>query len=303
MRITHLKKEEDKTMFSKVLVATDVSEASDHVINCLHQLRPLGLKEVVLANALGIKHLDALKYELTRLVEPRLSVQKQNLEKQGFATKIEIGPGLPSYEINRIAEKENVSLIALGTHGMGLTSHLLGGMASEIIHSATKPLLIIRLIVKEEGGIPCSELACLDLGQSLLYATDFSDTAHRAFSYIEKMVESGWKKVTLMHVQDIVKIGKHLENRLEESKKIDQERLEMLKAKLIEKGAKQVKIALPYGAPISEILKESQQDNYSLIVMGSQGSGFIKEIFLGSVSHNLVRLASLPVLLIPALRQ
>jgi nucleotide-binding universal stress UspA family protein len=290
-------------MFSKVLVATDVSEASDHVINCLHQLRPLGLKEVVLANALGIKHLDALKYELARLVEPRLLAQKQNLENQGFATKIEIGPGLPSYEINRIAEKENVSLIALGTHGMGLTTHLLGGMASEIIHSAIKPLLIIRLIVKEEDGIPCSQPACLDLGQSLLYATDFSDTAHRAFTYVEKMVESGWKKITLVYVQDIVRIGKHLENRLEEFNRIDGERLEMLKAKLMEKGAKQVKIVLPLGSPISEILKESQQDDYSLIVMGSQGSGFIKEVFLGSVSHNVVRLAALPVLLIPALRR
>jgi len=290
-------------MFSKVLVATDGSEASDHVINCLHQLRPLGLKEVVLANALGIKHLDALKYELARLVEPRLLAQKQNLEKQGFATKIEIGPGLPSYEINRIAEKENVSLIALGTHGMGLTTHLLGGMASEIIHSAIKPLLIIRLIVKEEGGIPCSQPACLDLTQTVLYATDFSDTAHRAFTYVEKMVESGWKKVTLMHVLDIAKIGEHLEKRLEEFSKIDQERLEMLKDKLVRKGAKDVKIMLPSGAPISEILKESRQGNYSLIVMGSQGHGFIKEVFLGSVSHNVVRLASLPVLLIPALRQ
>lgn len=77
----------------------------------------------------------------------------------------------------------------------------------------------------------------------------------------------------------------------------------MLKAKLMEKGAKQVKIASPYGSPISEILKESQQDDYSLIVMGSQGRGFIKEVFLGSVSHNVVRLATLPVLLIPALRR
>ena len=237
------------------------------------------------------------------MVEPRLVAQKQHLEKEGFIAKVKIPTGLASFEINRIAEKENVSLIALGTHGMGLTAHLLGGMASEIIHSATKPLLIIRLIVKEEGGIPCSQPACLDLGQSLLYATDFSDTAHRAFTYVEKMVESGWKKITLVYVQDIVRIGKHLENRLEEFNRIDGERLEMLKAKLMEKGAKQVKVALPYGSPISEILKESQQDDYSLIVMGSQGSGFIKEVFLGSVSHNVVRLAALPVLLIPALRR
>jgi len=289
-------------MFTKILVATDGSEASDHIINCLHQLGPLGTKEVVLAHALGIRHLDSLKITLTRLVEPSLSKQKYNLEKQGFKVKIEIGPSSPSFEINRIGEKENVSLIALGTHGMGLSSHFLGGMASEIIHNSSKPLLIIRLLIKEKAGILCSEPACLDLTQSLLYATDFSDTAHRAFTYVERMIESGWRKVTLMHVQDAVRIGNHLKNRLEEFNKIDQERLEMLKAKLVEKGAKETKIILPYGSTISEIVKESQQDNHSLIVMGSQGRGFIKEVFLGSVSHQVVRLASLPVLLIPAIR-
>jgi len=289
-------------MFTKIPVATDASETSDHVINCLHQLHPLGAREVVLAHALGIRHLDSLKITLTRLVEPSLSKQKYNLEKQGFKVKIEIGPLSPSFEINRIAEKEKVSLIALGSHGMGLSSHFLGGMASEIIHNVPKPLLIIRLLVKEKAGTLCSEPACLDLRQSLLYATDFSDTAHRAFTYVEKMVESGWTKVTLMHVQDIVRLKDHLEHRLEEFNQIDQERLEMLKTKLIAKGAKEVKKLLPYGSVISEILKESKKAGYSMIVMGSQGRGFIKEVFLGSVSHQAVRLASLPVLLIPALR-
>jgi len=89
-------------MFTKILVATDVSEASNHVINCLHQLLPLGAKEVVLAHSLGIRHLDSLKQALTKFVEPHLLLQKRNLEEQGFATKIEIGPGSPSFEINRI---------------------------------------------------------------------------------------------------------------------------------------------------------------------------------------------------------
>jgi nucleotide-binding universal stress UspA family protein len=39
-----------------------------------------------------------------------------------------------------------------------------------------------------------------------------------------------------------------------------------------------------------------------LIVMGRQGRGPIPEIFLGSVSHNMVRHAPIPVLLVPALR-
>jgi nucleotide-binding universal stress UspA family protein len=33
--------------------------------------------------------------------------------------------------------------------------------------------------------------------------------------------------------------------------------------------------------------------------MGTQGKGFIKELFLGSVAHNVARLAPCPVLLVP----
>ena len=39
-----------------------------------------------------------------------------------------------------------------------------------------------------------------------------------------------------------------------------------------------------------------------LVVMGSQGHGFIKELFLGSVSHGVARLSDASVLLVPARR-
>ena len=53
------------------------------------------------------------------------------------------------------------------------------------------------------------------------------------------------------------------------------------------------------GHPIPAILQVLESQDISLIVMGTQGKGFIKEIFLGSVAHNVSRLATCPVLLIP----
>ena len=53
-------------MFKKILVATDLSEASDRVIGCLHGLRSFGATEVILVHALGIKYLHDLKYEWSR---------------------------------------------------------------------------------------------------------------------------------------------------------------------------------------------------------------------------------------------
>ena len=53
------------------------------------------------------------------------------------------------------------------------------------------------------------------------------------------------------------------------------------------------------GHPLPAILRVLESQDISLIVMGTQGKGFIKEIFLGSVAHNVSRLATCPVLLIP----
>jgi len=57
------------------------------------------------------------------------------------------------------------------------------------------------------------------------------------------------------------------------------------------------------GHPIPVILEALRSMDCSLIIMCTQGKGFIKEIFLGSVAHNVSRLAMCPVLLIPPHRR
>jgi nucleotide-binding universal stress UspA family protein len=291
-------------MFKKILFATDISKASDAVLSCGNGLKNLGVEEVILFYALGVRHIESLKYLLKDMAEPALLRQKKMLEDQGLNVKLEVVPGIPSEEINKYAEANNISLIIMGTHGETAAQHILfriGGVTSEILHSHTKPLLVVRTKVTEVNGEKCIEPSCEDFSQNILYVTDFSETAFRAFTYLEKIVESGAKKITLMHVQDKSKIDKHLKDKLDEFNKIDTERLEMRRKTLLDKGAKDVKIKIPYGNPTQEILNESK-NGYTLIVMGSQGRGFINELFIGSVSHNVTRSADISVLLVPALR-
>lgn len=293
-------------MFSKILIATDLSPASDAIVKCAEGFKRLGAEQVILCYALGLRHLEALRYEMIPKVEPRLKEQQQWLEMQGLHTTIQIPSGAPSEEINRLAEEQEVSLIVIGSHGESMAHHLLfkfGGVASEVLHNHQKPLLLVRTKISEdEQGEVCAEVSCTDFRGNVLYLTDFSDTAQRAFQYLEKIVESGCDTVTLMHVQDVTRIGKYLEDRLEEFNRIDTERLEMLKSKLLELGAREMEILLPYGHPTAEILQELRRKTYSLVVMGSQGRGFIKEVFLGSLSCKVAREANTSVLLVPALR-
>lgn len=291
-------------MLKKILLATDLSKASDAVLSCVEGLKLLGAEEFVLFYALGVRHIESLKYTLKDLAEPELKRQMKLLEDQGVNVKLEIAPGIPSEEINKYAEDKDISLIVIGTHGESASEHILfriGGVTSEILHHHKKPLLIIRTIPAEKNGEKCFEASCTDFRGKILFATDFSDNSYRAFDYLKEIVKVGANKVTLFHVQDKSKIDKHLKDKLDEFNRIDKERLDRMKKDLEENGGSKIDTKVVYGIPTKEILEEAK-DDYTLIAMGSQGRGFFEEIFVGSVSHNVVRNANISVMLIPTLR-
>ena len=286
-------------MFSKIIVGTSLSEVSSKTLCCLQDLRRAGAREVILAHVMNIQDVGGLYNHLRKLTEPILKKQKTILEQMGFSVETEIVLGFPDYEINRLAREKQASLIAVHMTAESLLDDaFVGGVASEVIHHAEKPVLVMK--AKTSDG-QC-ELLCEEMLSHILHPTDFSDNAERAFSYVEKLVESGCPHVTLIHVQEQDRIDKYLKDRLNEFNEIDRARLERLRERLIEKGAHEVKIEIPYGSTTREILREVNRASSSLIVMGSQGRGFISEVFLGSVSHNIIRKAPVPVLLVPALR-
>jgi len=287
-------------MFSKVLIATDSSPASLAVAGCAKSLHRLGTGECVLAQCFLIREHVAFPDQIKAYIESTLDRQKGILERQGLRTTVVVNAGLPGTVIPRIATEQNCSLIVVGSHGHNLASEIfLGGTATEILHQATKPILIIRLKVDEDTGqAVCAGESC-DFTRHVLYATDFSDHAQRAFAHVGKLVECGARRVTLLHVQDKARLGTHLKDRLEEFNEIDRERLEMLRDRLKDMGDAEIDMEIPYGSPIDEILKRTGNGGASVVVMGSHGRGFISELFLGSVSHNVARHSEAPVLLIP----
>lgn len=292
-------------MFKTIVLATDLSPASNALAACVIGLKRLGVKKVFLTYALGIRYLEDLKYLIASKVEPFLLEQKRKLEAQGLNAVVELAPGVPSEEIRRVADEKDASLIVIGSHGESMADHVLfkiGGTASEVLHSFTRPLLLVKTRIVKNAGESCVEASCSDYLANILYCTDFSDTAQRAFDHVEKMVENGCPSVTIMHVQDKTRIDKHLSHKLDEFNRIDEGRIEMLRERLVKKGASRIQTKMPYGIPTAEILTEAATGNYSLIVMGSQGKGYVREIFLGSVSHSVARNAGASVLLIPAIR-
>ncbi|WEK54464.1 MAG: universal stress protein [Candidatus Cohnella colombiensis] len=73
--------------------------------------------------------------------------------------------------------------------------------------------------------------------------------------------------------------------------------LEDAKSRLVEAGVK-AEVVLLRGGAAEVILDYVKKNGSDLIVVGSRGLGGIREFVLGSVSHNIVQHATIPVLVV-----
>lgn len=294
-------------MFSKVIIATDLSKASTEIVQCACGLLSLGTKEIFLVNC--IKPWEAVSMAYTVSLDnlkDMLKIQEKILVEQGFKVKSDIVSGSAHREINKIAKEQNYSAILIGSHGHTLSQEVpLGSVASEMIQHALKPIILLKLEISKKGegeenickvNSPCSEFL-----SSVLYPTDFSENSDEAFPYVEKLVKDKAKKVTLLHVQDMVKLAKSTKKELTEFDRIDKERLEAMKKRLLKVNKyTKMEIKILHGKPSIEIVNFTEANLPSLVVMGNQGRGFVRDLFIGNVSYTVARKINISMLLVPS---
>jgi len=142
--------------------------------------------------------------------------------------------------------------------------------------------------------------------EKILYPTDFSDVSKKALGYIKKLKEAGTKEVIVLHVIDereiehvshIPGIHMHAKELAELREEGAKEGIRAIEAELKETGF-DVKVRIERGIPLRDILRVEEEEHISAIVIGSHGKSCINEMFLGSVSENVIRKSNKPVLII-----
>ncbi len=269
-------------MFASVLVGTDLSAASDGLLACLRGLHGLGTREVTLVHALGLRHLEEMKHVLAPMVEPRVAAQRAAIERLGLRAALEIAPGTPATEIERLARERGASLVVLGTGESAAHELLFGSVVLQVLHRMSIPALVCRCPAETDGAVPS---AGTGLGTHVLHATDFSGAAGRAADLVAQLVRVGSKRLTLVQVQH--------------GEAVDHRRLEHLKTRLLLEGADEVRLETPTGIPSEEIVRIATQQGASIVVMGATGRGSASALYLGSVSHQVSRHSPVPVFLVP----
>ena len=292
-------------MFTHFIVATDLSPASFTVVRCLEGLKAYGAHQCLLLQCLGSNEAPAISFSSGRApLEDVLAEQKSMLEQQGYTVVTRTVVGIPKHEIVRIAAQEEYSLIVVGSQGQSMVKEkILGGVAYGVLNKSVKPVLVVPVQKKQGLENECEPVTRCRFNDHILFATDFSATADNVFNLVKHLVTQRAGKVTLVHVQDKTKLEQYLMARLEMFNQQDRGRLEKLQQDLLTLGSPQIDIEICYGVPYQEVTRIIEERDVQLVVMGTQGRGFAGEFFLGSVSLNVVRHSSAPVLLIPPVVQ
>ena len=289
-------------MMERAIIATDLSEASDIIVRHLKFLKDFGVSSLLLLQCPDYQEVASEVFPYVATIQTEaIERQKEVLEGLGFTVATRISPGNAKREINRIAEEENFPLVVVGSQGRSLVGGaFLGGVAHEVMLGTRKPLLIVRLVVDEQKHLSVTGISERGVTQHILFATDFSPGAEGALDHLEHLVTLGkTHRVTLLHVQDRSHIEPHLIDRLDEFNRIDNERLAKLQERLTAGRKVTVIPKLVYGDPHTLVMQEIHESSVTMVMMGTQGRGFLKELFVGSVSQFVARRSPLPVLLIP----
>lgn len=72
--------------------------------------------------------------------------------------------------------------------------------------------------------------------------------------------------------------------------------LAQTKKDALEAGAFKAEVRVLQGFPISEIVRVAKEEQHDLIALGTHGRTGVKQLLIGSVAENVVRLAPCPVL-------
>jgi nucleotide-binding universal stress UspA family protein len=135
----------------------------------------------------------------------------------------------------------------------------------------------------------------------ILVAVDSSDYAMKAFEYAIQLARAVNAKVFVVHVVQNPAMTNALVSVSELKASFKKQGMKLLTSLSSISEAKfgmTVETILEEGDPPKVILDTAKKFNANMIVIGSRGLSQIKELFLGSVSHNVTKHADIPVLVV-----
>jgi nucleotide-binding universal stress UspA family protein len=225
-----------------------------------------------------------------QIAEKKFALLKKRLKDTGIKVETEVAVGRLHESFDSAAKKINADMLVLG-----FMSHALRRSSSEkLIKGLQMPMLVIRGEKAETDRIGSVKI------RRILCPTDFSEASKKALKIARELKDIFSAELDVIYVLQNYILKKKIE-KLKNRDKIIQELFEDTRENLkkilsdydIEKTG-----TIDEGEPDKRIVSFSEENDIDLIVMGARGLGFIKGIFIGSVTDTVLKSSPCPVLVI-----
>jgi nucleotide-binding universal stress UspA family protein len=140
--------------------------------------------------------------------------------------------------------------------------------------------------------------------KTILVPTDFSERAENALTYAIELARKEQAKIILLHVYHMEPSISYIdvpvpddEIRLNEEKWLD--KLKGLQTKIEHAGGIVSERVARLDLAVDGIIKEAEERNVDLIVMGTHGASGLKELIMGSNTSRVIDRAHCPVIAVP----
>jgi nucleotide-binding universal stress UspA family protein len=288
----------DKTMFEKILFATDFSAYAKKTLDCIAGFP--GVRDIILFHGIeevrsprgggdiGNTFFRTGENNLLREEKNRLENLSQNLR----VTTVVKTSSDTAGAIIETAEERGVSLIVIGARGNSLVEGiLLGSVSMAVLRRSRTNVLIMRHKIIEEMKAKTYEMFCPMILFRVLCPIDFSRYSEGAIALLGRT--KGVREVILLHIVSQGETGAEIEDAVRKAK----EQIEAIHSSVAAQGI-DVRTIVRTGNPTFEITRIAEEEDVSLIWMSSHGKGWFRELLLGSTTYSVVMNAKRPVIII-----
>ncbi|NYT12036.1 MAG: universal stress protein [Methanomassiliicoccales archaeon] len=278
-------------MFARILIPVDFSDQSLQMFQCVAQFCGKGNEEMILLNVMakGDEVTDDQERKVQELIDSITNIDI----KARFSTEI----GSPVESILDVAKKESITMIAMASSGKGMAREfIVGSTCLGVIRNSLIPVFLDKFEVTEEEGELVAVRRCANLFRTAIVPLDFSSCNKPVLEQLQYLIDNGLEKAVLFHTIDSSKYRVSDDTRFQWVK----EELNKIKGEL-EARTCDISTHVHFGSLVYNILEVSREFNASLIMMGTHGKSLLHEMTLGSVSEEVIRKATVSLLIIPCI--
>ena len=281
-------------MLQRALIALDHSVVQGPLLDCLSDLRDMGVSSVIMIHVVQIGYGQGAGFGNKDILQDWLASRATSLRDAGLDVEVEIrASGDVAKDIADAAHAHGADLIVIGSRGQNMIRGLfLGSVAREVIRRSPLAVRLEWVEPTDKPGEDACKRTCHAGLRRLLVATDFSPQAQAAeLAAIKLAAHAG--RVDLLHVTSPQEAARYTRWPV-----MAHAALSSIAQEIAAAGGK-VEVHLAEGKPSEQIAKTAADGDADLIVIGKQGQGWVESRTIGSTATNLCEIARRPVLVVP----